>query len=240
MQRLRFLSFNIHGGRGRDGQRNVRRVHDLMERFDIDVGVFQEMETRMSRGGMMSDVEDLAGASRPHRFLAPCLKEQAGCYGNLIVSRFPLLETRLHDLGTRFFFEPRNAIDAVIATPLGALRIVGTHLSLWLFQRWTEAQNLIRLMAEVEEKEKSPLLLMGDINEWQRPSFLLRFLDRIMTPIPCKGTFPAFCPILKLDRVWHDAHGLTVIAHRLDSHDVRILSDHLPLLVEVESKPKVN
>ncbi|MBN8530827.1 MAG: endonuclease/exonuclease/phosphatase family protein [Alphaproteobacteria bacterium] len=234
MSRVRFLCFNIHGGRSLDGKRDLSRIHALMERLDIDIGVFQEMETRSSRGGTTDSVSILAGDGRPHHLHGASLAEGKGWYGNLIVSRHPILRGLVHNLETAPSLEPRNAVDALIDTPLGILRVIGTHLSLSLLERWSEAQNLLRLIQAVEEKERHPLFLMGDINEWQWPSRLLRYLNRAMTPLSCKSTFPSLFPVLKLDRAWYDAPGIKAVAHRLGDRQSRLLSDHLPLIIEIE------
>jgi endonuclease/exonuclease/phosphatase family metal-dependent hydrolase len=233
MSRLRFLCFNIHGGRSLDGRRDLGRVHALMERLDIDIGIFQEMETRRARGGTVTDVSVLAGPSRPHHVIGPSLRDGEGWYGNLIVSRYEVLRALVHNLETAPSLEPRNAVDALIATPAGRIRVIGTHLSLSIFERWSEARNLFRLMAAVEETERNPLFLLGDINEWQWRSKLLRHLDRLMTPVPAGPTFPSFAPFLRLDRAWLDAPGFSATAKVLDGPETRRLSDHLPLLVEV-------
>lgn len=205
-----------------------------MDRLNVDIGVFQEMETRPSYGGTENDVAELAGSSRIYHLHGASVLEQGGWYGNLIVSRYPILRGLVHNLETHPGLEPRNAVDALIQGPAGKFRLIGTHLSLSVFERWWEARNLLRLMKSVEEEEKNPLLLMGDINEWQYPSRLLRYLNSVMRPLPCGGTFPSFLPLLRLDRVWCDAPNLNVIAHRLASRDVRRLSDHLPLLIEMD------
>lgn len=233
MNRLRILSFNIHGGRSLDGKRDIRRVHALMERFDIDVGVFQEMETRSSRGCTEGDIHLLAGADRPHHLLGSSIKEDKGWFGNLVVSRYPIIRGLVHNLETAPDLEPRNAVDALIQTPWGNLRVIGTHLSLSLFERWSEARNLIRLIQAVEEEEINPLFLLGDFNEWQWPSRLIKYLNSVMTPLPCKATFPSFLPMLRFDRAWYDAPALKVTARRLTVPDIRMLSDHLPIIMEI-------
>lgn len=239
MSCLRFLCFNIHGGRGLDGQRDLRRIHQLMELMDIDVGIIQEMETRPSRGGLAQDIHKLAGPERPYHLICPSMVEAEGWYGNLIVSRYPILRGLIHNLETHPSMEPRMAADALIQGPHGNIRVIGTHLSLSIRERRSEARNLMRLIKAVEEEVKSPLLLMGDLNEWQRPSALLRFLNEHLTPVPCKATFPSCFPLLRLDRVWYDAEHyasqqISIRAHRLNARDIRRLSDHLPLLVELE------
>lgn len=256
MQRVRLLSFNIHGGRSLDGQRDLNRIRLMMQKLDIDIGVFQEVETRTSRGGSLSDLTFLAELERPYHLACPSMLEgmntaqdwpaqananespgiAAGCgwYGNLIVSRYPIVRGLIHNLETRPSLEPRMAADALIATPWGRLRVIGTHLSLSIFERYSEARNLLRLMQAVEDSEPNPILLMGDINEWQYPSRLIRYMDAHFKQLRCKPTFPSFFPLLKLDRVWCDAPGLQVRAHTLDGKEIRHISDHLPIVIEVE------
>ena len=91
MTSLRLLCFNIHGGRSMDGKRDLRRVNALMDDHHIDIAVFQEMETRSSRGGAEADIAMLAGPSRPHHIHGPNLVQGGGWYGNLLVSRYPIL-----------------------------------------------------------------------------------------------------------------------------------------------------
>lgn len=230
---LRILCFNIHGGRSRDGLRDLARVRALMDSLKIDIAAFQEMETRPSRRGGADDVDCVAGPGRPYHLPGPTLKEGRGWYGNLTVSRYPIEIARVHTMETTFDIEPRNAVDSLIATPIGKLRLINTHLSLSPFERAKEVPRLIELVKKVEGEEKHPVLLLGDINEWRPRSRLLRFLDGVMIPVPAGPSFPAIYPFLRLDRVWHDDPRLHVTARVLDDPPIRMLSDHLPLLVEI-------
>lgn len=234
MTGLRIMCFNIHGGRSMDGQRDLARVHSLMERFNIDIAVLQEMETRASRGGTPQDVDIVAGATRPHRVIGASITHPDGWYGNLIASRYPVVRSLIHNLETANCYEPRLAVDALVETPLGKLRIIGTHLSLSPFQRWSEARNLMRLIEKVEDTEKHPVLLMGDINEWRPFTRLIRYLDRSMVPLPAGRSFPSRLPVFRLDRAWCDAPHITARAHVLKSRETRVLSDHLPLVLDIE------
>lgn len=230
---LRILCYNIHGGYDRHGRRDLFRLHSLMEEYNIDIGVFQEIETRPSRGGTLNDITTIAGPERPYHLPGLALIEGEGWYGNLLVSRYPILRGLVHDLETNPSWEPRNAIDALIETPAFPVRIIGTHLSLAPWERWSEVRNLLRLIDAVEETEKRPMLLMGDINEWRPTSRLLQHLADIMTPIPCAATFPSRFPFLKLDRVWCDNFLRPVQARRVKTSRTKKLSDHLPIIIEM-------
>lgn len=233
MGRVRFLCFNIHGGHSRDGKRDLNRVHDLMETYEVDIGAFQEMETRPTRGGSRGDIDLLAGVNRPHHLPGPTMKEGEGWYGNLIVSRYPIIRAQAHTMETKFDFEPRNAVDALIQTPDGKIRLLNTHLSLSPFERATEVPKLIELVEQVEEEERSPVILMGDLNIWNPRSRLLKFLDSKLIPVPAGASFPSSFPFLKLDRAWHDTKNMRVEAQLLRGPGISILSDHLPILVDV-------
>lgn len=239
MKSLRLMTFNIHGGYDARGHRDLRRVHALMEEYQVDIGVFQEMETRPSYGGSAEDVDLLAGPERPYHLPGPTLKEGRGWYGNLLVSRYPITRALVHNLETKPVLEPRNAVDAMIETPARAIRVIGTHLSLSSIMRWWEINNLIKLADKAdaeEEKRKHPFFFMGDINEWRWPSKLLKHMNKIMIPIDSDKTFPSRKPLFRLDRVWYDAPcKLQVSARVLKTPDIRRLSDHLPVLVEIES-----
>lgn len=236
---IKLMTFNIHGGKARDGLRDLDRIQKLMEEMDIDIAVFQEVETRISRGGSNDDIAILAGVNRPYHLIAPSIIQKDGWYGNLILSRYPIIRGLVHNLETIIQYEPRNAVDALIQTPIGKLRIIGTHLSLSIFERRSEARNLIRLINAVEEKEKNPILLMGDINEWQIFSNLIRFLNGHLTPIKCKATFPSWFPFLKLDRVWYNGDHLVVTAGRITNNKISKLSDHLPIVVNINTTQNI-
>lgn len=232
---LRILCFNIHGGYSLSGKRDLRVINSVLETLNIDIAVFQEMETRTFRGGTEKDAEIIAGPERPHRLFGANIKTDAGWYGNLLVSRYPIVKSQVHNLGTSARYEPRGAVDALIETPIGKIRIIGTHLSLNALERWSEVNNLIKLIDQVERTEKHPVFVMGDLNEWSRRGKLLKYLNSLMTPLPCAASFPSFCPVLKLDRVWCDTPGIKAHARTLKDKAVRHLSDHLPLLIEIET-----
>jgi len=241
MSHLRLLTYNIRGGRGLNGRRDYARIRHVLDRLDIDIAVLQEVDMRPSRGRHPSQLQELVGEHRPHRLQGESLLEDGGWYGNLIASRFPIRRGVVHNLETGVDLEPRNAVDALIESPHGLLRVIGTHLSLSYLERHSEARNLLRLMKAVDAEETAPLFLLGDINEWQWRSKLLRFLDDAMTALPCAATFPSIAPIFRLDRAWCDnTDAVRIHAHRLAGRGMRLMSDHLPVVVDVEFREDVS
>lgn len=79
-----------------------------MDELGIDIGLFQEVETRVSRGGCNEDIAAIAGENRPYHLIAPSIIKNGGWYGNLIVSRYPVIRGIVHNLETIAQYEPRS------------------------------------------------------------------------------------------------------------------------------------
>lgn len=230
---IRILCYNIHGGYNIWRQRVIPSIGRLLDDLDIDIAVFQEFETRPSRGGAQGDIDVIAGKQRAHHYHGLTLAEEGGWYGNLLVSRYPILYGCRHDLQTPSRWEPRNAIDVLIDTPIMPLRIIGTHLSLTYLQRLSEVRVLTRLLDDANRDQEHPMILMGDINEWRGGTDLMRHLDELFVQRPCGLTFPASFPVLKLDRVWTHRLDIPIKVNRVITRRTRTLSDHLPVLIEL-------
>ena len=78
-----------------------------------------------------------------------------------------------------------------------------------------------------------PLVVMGDFNDWlaRGPSLapLLGQLSRRASP----PTYPAFFPLLPLDRIFVCPTEAQVTIHAENSSAARVCSDHLPLHASV-------
>jgi endonuclease/exonuclease/phosphatase family metal-dependent hydrolase len=168
----------------------------------------------------------------------------AAAYGVALLSRFPVREwrvlrlpgapvrapLRVHHPRPRWIWvrdEPRVAILAVVATPLGELTVVNTHLS--FLPVWNRVQ-LRRLLAALGSAPE-PHLLMGDLN-------LAAPLPRELAAwraLASGPTFPVDAPRTQLDHLlWRGEPPPRV----LSADVVRLpLSDHRALVAELAAPP---
>jgi endonuclease/exonuclease/phosphatase family metal-dependent hydrolase len=82
-------------------------------------------------------------------------------FGNMILSRLPVLDAIAHALprpaDASVISMQRNALEAVVATGAGALRVVTTHLEYHsLAQRRAQADRLVALEAEWTARDAAP------------------------------------------------------------------------------------
>lgn len=223
MPLLRLATYNIHCGIGRDGRFSERRVLDVLREIDADVVALQEVESRASGIDMLAWLAKQTGF---HAVFGTTLMRADGHFGNGLLARCPIEHIDNLDLsfGNR---EPRNAIVADVRCEQASLRVVATHLGLRPAERREQIRRLLPVFRESDER---PVVLAGDVNEWFLWGRPLRWLHRHFVETPALRTFPAWRPVLSLDRIWAHPGSLLRDLRVHDSAVARAASDHLPLV----------
>lgn len=160
-----------------------------------------------------------------------------GHHGNAILSRYPILSFRNHDV-TVAGHEGRGMLHCVIHPPAWArpLHAFCVHLGLRAGHRRLQLQRLCEL-AGSDAPGDEPMIIAGDFNDWrlQADRFMSGcgasevYTSRLGRPA---RSFPAWWPLLRLDRVY--VRGFR--AWRPLAMESRVwarLSDHAPLSAEV-------
>ena len=221
---LRVLSWNIHGGVGPDRRYDLARIVDLVAAHDADVVALQEVD---SRGGKeRTPFRELREALGEHAAEARTISAPDGHYGHAVISRFPLAATCVHDLSFRSR-EPRCAISAEVEAPQGRFRLVTTHLGLSIWERRMQSARL----AALARADEGPCVMMGDFNDWFSFGWVRRRLKRELPSRTMERTFPAFRPMLRLDRIYCSAPARLVRSWTDDA--AREISDHLPIVADI-------
>ena len=136
------ITWNIQYGKGADGRIDFPRIVETTRRLgDADVICFQELAVKFP------DLDGGAGADQPAilssllpgytPIFRPALDfglsdGQRQCFGNMILSRLPVAQVLSHllprpaEAGTRNM--QRQALEAVVETSFGPLRVITTHL----------------------------------------------------------------------------------------------------------------
>jgi endonuclease/exonuclease/phosphatase family metal-dependent hydrolase len=138
---MRLLSYNIQYGYGRDDRYDLARIAHVVK--SADIAACQEVDRHWSRTGY-DDQPALLAQMLPDHFTAyapgfdmdaatPTDKSRRRQFGPMILSHWPILWTRTHLLPLRRMLDPINtqtcALEAVIATPEGPLRVFSVHLA---------------------------------------------------------------------------------------------------------------
>ena len=241
---MRLVTWNIHGGFGRDGRHDLSRVAALLEEMRCDVAALQEV------GGHGSHPEaELADHAawlgrRLGWFVAygPNLVLRGHPYGNAVLSRFPIAHARNYDLSIANR-EPRGCLRVDLSLPEGrSLHLFDLHLGLSGVERRRQAAMLFSADLLRDTALAAPLVLCGDFNIWSPlPGPIFRLLRSALRDAAAvagtrRATYPSVLPLLRLDRAYVDA-GVDVLGCGvMNDSRTRAASDHLPLWVDLTTR----
>lgn len=220
----RVFTYNAHDCVGRDGVYSPARIVEVLRSLDADVVGLQEI-TLDHAGDLIDYLEAETGMAAVD---GTVFDRGVGRYGNLLLSRFPVLDYRLHNLsyGDR---EPRGLIDAIVEMAGEPCRVAVTHLGLASPERREQLRRLAVLLGDSDERT----VLLGDFNVWltNRPFRALQHVGFAMTRVRSYRTWPL--AMLPLDRIMARGALTMSSARRHDTPQTRIASDHFPVGVDL-------
>lgn len=166
------ITWNVQGGRGADGVHSLERIASVVSELgDADVICLQEISQHMPDvdGGLGIDqIAELEGLFQSYEPVFGPAVDRGGDepghrrrFGNLVLSRLPVLQVFLHPLpqpaDPAVEHLPRQATEVVVDTGAGALRVITTHLEFHSqAQRIAQVCRLRDLHEEVCENASRP------------------------------------------------------------------------------------
>jgi endonuclease/exonuclease/phosphatase family metal-dependent hydrolase len=227
---LKFASYNIRKAVGLDWRRRPARVLGVLNEIGADIVALQEVDRRF--GSRVAALDPaLIEAETDYQAIRFSQRPQSlGHHGNVILARksIHVVEARAMILP---HLEPRGAAVADLEIAGRRVRVVGMHLG--LTRKWRQLQTET-IVAELRALEAHlPTVLMGDLNEPDLKSGVLRAFEQRHTIAACGPSFHASMPVFTLDRiiVTEDIRIGQTGVHR--SLLAREASDHLPIWAEV-------
>jgi endonuclease/exonuclease/phosphatase family metal-dependent hydrolase len=253
LPRLRLVTFNIAHGRGltpiqgltssRKLRLNLRRISDLLGKLGADLVALQEVDECSVWAGSFDHLDYLrAHAGFPHAAFG-INNRRVGlmnlCYGNAILSRYPIAETETIVFGKRKVGE-KGFLFAEIKVGSRIVPIVNLHLHFSSRKkRLVQLDLLVHWLREKERERGShwsvPPIVCGDFNTPDTGddataallSHLTDYGDYSLHPL-LSPTFPSPLPRRALDFVFVPPGCKLVKSEVIRS----FLSDHRPVLVE--------
>ena len=235
---MRIFSYNIHKGiGGRDRRYLPERVVDAIAAESPDIVCLQEVDQNVRRSrfhdqpAMLAEMLGLKESVYQRN-----VSVGAGGYGNLILSRYPLIYR--DDLCLRQGWRKPRAAQIVLAeTAQGPLRLVNWHLGLAERERHWQVRKLLG-DERFAEQDQMPSLIIGDSNDWRNTLAAGPFADagytKLTWPPRTFRSFPAYLPVGALDKAFARGDLAVREARVVKTALTREASDHLPLLLELD------
>src|SRR5262245_60298479 len=141
--KFRIVTYNVHKCVGLDRRLNPARIVRVLKEIDADVVALQEVHCIQGRNSEDDQAHFIARELGFHYCMGHTRKLKGGIYGNLVLSRLPLLSSENHDISV-LGREERGClrVDVELAKSV-LLHIYNVHLGTSFIERREQARKLI-------------------------------------------------------------------------------------------------
>jgi len=210
------------------------RIADVLREIDADVIALQEVIGAGPEGA--GQAEAIGAALGMGWIMAPVRHLRRHLFGNVVLSRFPILNHAQYDLSWRTC-EPRGCQRADLELGSGrVLHVYNVHLGTAVLERRYQAPRLASFVHD--HRVTGPKIILGDFNEWMRGlatqtlSSLFQSID-LQPHLRRRRTYPGIFPVVHLDHIYYEGQVEVRSVELPRTRRALIASDHLPLVANL-------
>ncbi len=233
---MRVMTFNIqHGKNFLTGKIDLDGVVNAIRRHGGELVCLNEVYGKGLHPAFTAQTDRIADALGYTGYFARAISIGGmGPYGNAFLSAFPILEAQTVPVPSvprnhPGYFEDRCAFRAVVNTDCGKITVIGCHFGL----QPEEQVECVKTVCELIDRERNPVVLMGDFNVTPENKVLTPIRERLKdtADFDCGNafTFPSDRPQEKIDYIFVSSSlkvtGVTVPCD--------VVSDHLPIIADI-------
>lgn len=236
--RFRIASYNTHKCRGIHGTISADRVIRVIEELEADILCLQEIVDAEGGTGKYDQAREISEAfPQLNVAFGETRPLHGGRYGNMLLTRFPIVDIRTHDI-TKSRREERGVLQCAIDVGKGTVvNVFNVHLGTGFLERRRQIEVLIGPAILAQPKLSGPRIVIGDFNEWTRGLTTKLLQQNFMSHKPRRNlrsarTYPGVLPILSLDHCYYEPPLEMESTKIWRSRRALIASDHLPLIAD--------
>jgi len=232
---VKTLTFNLHHGAGVDGVLDLERVATAIEASGASVVGLQEVDKFWSeRSGWVDQPAWLAARLKMQYVFAANLDldplepgQPRRQYGTLVLSKYPIVDSRHTLLPKHPDSEQRGLLEAVVDVDGTPLRFADTHLTTI---NDGERQEQVNAVLALLQEPAAPTVLVGDMNAIPTSTEIKTITAQLTDTWPKVGfglglTSPVPIALRRIDYLFYSA-GLRPTAA---SVPVTLAADHYPV-----------
>jgi endonuclease/exonuclease/phosphatase family metal-dependent hydrolase len=224
-------TYNVHACIGTDGRHDPNRVATVIEELNADIVALQEFTYPASVALDTRTPVVLTTLDAYQCALGPTRQNVTLCFGNALFTRHPIVEVHRINLSVERR-EPRGALAATVEVGGTLVHVLAAHLGLRVRERRFQVRQILEYLDSVRN---TLFVVLGDFNDWLPGRSVVHVLDHRLGRPPRPASFPAFWPLVALDRIWvHPTRAL----QRIFTHTTptaRLASDHFPVVAEIDT-----
>ncbi|MCY3412773.1 MAG: endonuclease/exonuclease/phosphatase family protein [Candidatus Heimdallarchaeota archaeon] len=229
-ERIRLLTFNIF-------EHPVDQVLQILKESDADIIALQEVDAssldNIPVDAMQYFSEELGMYAFSHDY-------QHDLYGVSMLSRWPIVNTNILDMGRVDGYLNRGLIHATVDTPYGFLDVLATHLQQPFYPE-DQIDQAHKIINYTQSQYAEHLVILGDFNMldyfFNPPYYLLtrEYHDAWTTSgntVFSGSTWPSKSPYLRIDYIFVN-DGIGVHKGSANTIGDETSSDHLGVMCDI-------
>jgi endonuclease/exonuclease/phosphatase family metal-dependent hydrolase len=228
---IRVLTFNILHGATTKGDFNLDVIADVIIKINPDLVALQEVDYKTTRAREYDLVMELGYRAKMVPLFGRAMYFDNGEYGEAILSKTTIIDSRVVDLPYLEGDEPRVALE--ITTVIGkndTISFIGTHLD--HVKNDTNRIMQVKKINSMFSNNKYPTILAGDLND-NPGSNVINILESLWSPAynpdSFEFTFPSDKPSKKIDYIMFKPQNSFIVIKTEVIQD-EIASDHCAYL----------
>ena len=236
---IRIVTYNVHKCVGMDRRVRPDRIAAVLRETGGDIIALQEVLSIDGHGHELHQARFIAEELGMDYRIGENRRLRGGAYGNVVLSRRPMVETKNYDITWRGR-ERRGCLR--VDLPLDErrkLHLFNIHLGTAFLERRFQGRKLLSDEILNNGALEGPRVVLGDFNEWTH-GLCSRLLSThfksadVRYHLRSARTYPGILPLVHLDHIYYDdsleLKSLTL--HR--SRTALMASDHLPLVADFD------
>lgn len=236
---IRVMTYNVHHCNPPEKPHviDVNAIASVIKKQNADIVAVQEVDVNTARSGKINEAEQLARyAGYKSFFFAKAMDYDGGQYGILILSKYPLSDTKAYPLPVSAANggEQRMLATGKVTLPGGkTFRFGCTHLEAY---NKTSRVLQIKEICRIAEETSSPFIVAGDFNS-NEGGEVINMLDEHFTRscTNCPSTFWEGGKTGAIDFIaFRPKDVCTVLSHTVVQN--KEASDHMPVVAELQLK----
>ena len=226
---IRVMTYNIHRGRNKIGNSNIKDIEDFVRHYNPDIVGFQEVDKNVLRTNFEDQLKLIADNLSMYYYFGSNKSFLKGEYGNGILSKYPIEnpENIIMQGG-----EPRGLLKTTISINKDKkMTVMVTHLGLDNEDRQKQFNTILDYISIYEDN----LILIGDFNVTDLDRNIIRIQHQFNDPgskimYRHMNTLNTFKNKSRVDYVFTNK-SMRVKEYKVEKVEY---SDHFPVIVDIE------
>lgn len=228
------MCYNMHKGRSFFTRRIVsHNIQNIIHKYNPEMVFLQEVRDyhRMDYKKYESNQLDLLSKSQYHTAYGKNAIYKNGHHGNGLLTKYPILETMNFDISVNKL-EQRSILYSKLEIEGKELYTFCTHLNLRKNDRKKQITLMEKVIEECVPNKDCSIILLGDFNDFDG-GIKNHFVKENYLNQYGAHTYPNFFPFVSPDLIFTKNVQVNK-SNIIKDKGTLLLSDHLPILMEIE------